>query len=132
MPEFGCKRIADSESIDYAYTGNMGTVIGKRKKDHLELQETPTSIKTTYYKSKDGVLTNAENADALTEGGAPAAKGDYYVKAELTFREKYKSESDYLLYKISDGEIEVTMDGDSEPYVTLAEAFRDTEKKQHR
>ena len=51
-------------------------------------RETPTSIKTTYYKSKDGVLTNAENADALTEGGAPAAKGDYYVKAELTFREK--------------------------------------------
>ena len=53
------------------------------------------------------MLTNAENAGALTEGGAPAAKGDYYVKAELTFREKYKSESDYLLYKISDGEIEV-------------------------
>ena len=47
----------------------------------------------------------------------------------MTFREKYKSESDYLLYKISDGEIEVTMDGHSEPYVTLTEAFRDTEGK---
>ena len=75
------------------------------------------------------MLTNAENAGALTEGGAPADKGDYYVKVEMTFREKYKSESDYLLYKISDGEIEVTMDGHSEPYVTLTEAFRDTEGK---
>lgn len=61
-----------------------------------------------------------------------ADKGDYYVKVEMTFREKYKSESDYLLYKISDGEIEVTMDGHSEPYVTLTEAFQDTEGKQHR
>ena len=124
------QRIADSESIDYAYTGNPRELsLEKGRKITWSCRETPTSIKTTYYKSKDGVLTNAENADALTEGGAPAAKGDYYVKAELTFREKYKSESDYLLYKISDGEIEVTMDGDSEPYVTLAEAFRDTERK---
>ncbi len=124
------QRIADSESIDYAYTGNPRELsLEKGRKITWSCRETPTSIKTTYYKSKDGVLTNAENAGALTEGGAPAAKGDYYVKAELTFREKYKSESDYLLYKISDGEIEVTMDGHSEPYVTLAEAFRDTERK---
>ena len=124
------QRIEDSESIDYAYTGNPRELsLEKGRKITWSCRETPTSIKTTYYKSKDGVLTNAENAGALTEGGAPAAKGDYYVKAELTFREKYKSESDYLLYKISDGEIEVTMDGDSEPYVTLAEAFRDTERK---
>ncbi len=124
------QRIADSESIDYAYTGNPRELsLEKGRKITWSCRETPTSIKTTYYKSKDGVLTNAENAGALTEGGAPAAKGDYYVKAELTFRKKYKSESDYLLYKISDGEIEVTMDGDSEPYVTLAEAFRDTERK---
>ena len=124
------QRIADSESIDYAYTGNPRELsLEKGRKITWSCRETPTSIKTTYYKSKDGVLTNAENAGALTEGGAPAAKGDYYVKAELTFREKYKSESDYLLYKISNGEIEVTMDGHSEPYVTLAEAFRDTERK---
>lgn len=124
------QRIADSESIDYAYTGNPRELsLEKGRKITWSCRETPTSIKTTYYKSKDGVLTNAENSGALTEGGAPAAKGDYYVKAELTFREKYKSESDYLLYKISDGEIEVTMDGHSEPYVTLEEAFRDAEKK---
>lgn len=124
------QRIADSESIDYAYTGNPRELsLEKGRKITWSCRETPTSIKTMYYKSKDGVLTNAENSGALTEGGAPAAKGDYYVKAELTFREKYKSESDYLLYKISDGEIEVTMDGHSEPYVTLAEAFRDTERK---
>ena len=124
------QRIADSESIDYAYTGNPRELsLEKGRKITWSCRETPTSIKTTYYKSKDGVLTNAENSGALTEGGAPADKGDYYVKAELTFREKYKSESDYLLYKISDGEIEVTMDGHSEPYVTLAEAFRDTERK---
>ena len=124
------QRIADSESIDYAYTGNPRELsLEKGRKITWSCRETPTSIKTTYYKSKDGVLTNAENSGALTEGGAPADKGDYYVKAELTFREKYKSESDYLLYKISDGEIEVTMDGHSEPYVTLEEAFRDAEKK---
>lgn len=124
------QKIADSKSIDYAYTGNPRELsLEKGKKITWSCKETPTSIKTTYYKSKDGVLTNAENAGALTEGGAPAAKGDYYVKAELTFREKYKSESDYLLYKISDGEIEVTMDGHSESYVTLAEAFRDAERK---
>ena len=124
------QRIADSESIDYAYTGNPRELsLEKGRKITWSCRETPTSIKTTYYKSKDGVLTNAENSGALTEGGAPADKGDYYVKAELTFRKKYKSESDYLLYKISDGEIEVTMDGHSEPYVTLAEAFRDTERK---
>ena len=124
------QKIADSKSIDYAYTGNPRELsLEKERKITWSCRETPTSVKTTYYKSKDGVLTNAENAGALTEGGAPAAKGDYYVKAELTFREKYKSESDYLLYKISDGEIEVTMDGHSEPYVTLAEAFRDTEGK---
>ena len=124
------QRIADSESIDYAYTGNPRELsLEKGRKITWSCRETPTSIKTTYYKSKDGVLTNAENSGALTEGGAPADKGDYYVKAELTFREKYKSESDYLLYKISDGEIEVTMDGHSEPYVTLAEAFLDTERK---
>ena len=124
------QKIADSKSIDYAYTGNPRDLsLEKGRKITWSCRETPTSVKTTYYKSKDGVLTNAENAGALTEGGAPAAKGDYYVKAELTFREKYKSESDYLLYKISDGEIEVTMDGHSEPYVTLAEAFHDTEEK---
>ena len=124
------QKIADSKSIDYAYTGNPRELsLEKGRKITWSCRETPTSVKTTYYKSKDGVLTNAENAGALTEGGAPAAKGDYYVKAELTFREKYKSESDYLLYKISDGEIEVTMDGHSEPYVTLAEAFHDTEEK---
>ena len=124
------QRIADSESIDYAYTGNPRELsLEKGRKITWSCEETPTSIKTTYYKSKDGVLTNAENAGALTEGGAPVAKGDYYVKVEMAFREKYKSESDYLLYKISDGEIEVTMDGHSEPYVTLAEAFHDTEEK---
>ena len=78
----------------------------KRKKNHLELRGNTDIRKTTYYKDRGSVLTNAENAGALTEGGAPADKGDYYVKVEMTFREKYKSESDYLLYKISDGEIE--------------------------
>ena len=128
--EIQMEKIAGSKSIDYAYTGNPRELsFEKGRKITWSCEETPTSVKTTYYKDRGSVLTNAENAGALTEGGAPADKGDYYVKVEMTFREKYKSESDYLLYKISDGEIEVTMDGHSEPYVTLTEAFRDTEGK---
>lgn len=88
------------------------------------------AIEVGYYlDEKAQIPTTEENSGAAKKGGAPADKGDYYVKVEMTFREKYKSESDYLLYKISDGEIEVTMDGHSEPYVTLTEAFRDTEGK---